>query len=125
MLMVSKVESKMLESIPNRWKPAMQRVEEINRELRCTDIRLLHNPTDEQIRYFCSIVLEGNRLCNEIDIADIETSIGSSTILRNYISNFREVCRAQGVAATYVWRAQLKRIAKEKDVQYCGISVFA
>lgn len=125
MLMVSKVEEKMLGSIPERWQSVMHRMEEINHELRSTDIRLLHNPTDEQIQHFCSIILEGNRLCNEIDVNDIEASIGSSPILRNYISNFREVCRAQGVSATYVWRAQLKRIAKEKDVQYCGISVFA
>ena len=71
MLMVSKVEEKMLESIPERWQSVMHRMEEINHELRSTDIRLLHNPTDEQIQHFCSIILEGNRLCNEIDVKDI------------------------------------------------------
>ena len=51
MLMVSKVEEKMLESIPERWQSVMHRMEEINHELRSTDIRLLHNPTDEQLHH--------------------------------------------------------------------------
>lgn len=115
--MVSKLQERMFTNIPERWKPTFDRIREIDAELRCTDIRLINNPTDEQIDHFCGILLEGKKLYESVDMEDIQSEIGKNVLLENYLINFKEICRTQKVTVGYVWRKQIQKRKKEEEDQ--------
>lgn len=114
--MISKVQESLIHMIPEEFQDTFQKVLRIDEELRCTDVRLIHDPTDDQITHFLELLDEGDELAETFPIKEIEAIIGKNINLINYISNFKEILRVQRTASGYVWRRQIAiRRKREED----------
>lgn len=102
-----------LQVADSQYKEAFATMSAIDAELRGTNIRMIANPTPEQMEHYQEIIKTGENLLEEIP-QDIKELSGRDIQLANWFKNFREVLRVQSITAGYVWKAMRKKSCQEE-----------
>lgn len=109
---------RMLACVPDSKKHIFSRLEEINDELRRTDVRLMDSPSDEQIQYFLSLLDECDDKIAAFNKNKEDDPVSKdSVLLINYIFNLTEVLRCQRLRAKYTWRDRIQTDGEDLDFE--------
>lgn len=110
---------RMLAAVPDEQMENFLRIIEIDKELRRTDVRLMDDPSDDQIQYFLDLIEEGETRVESFDQDNVHQNRQNDRILViNFLFNTREVLRCQKLRSNYTWRDRLQTdVEVPKDLE--------